>query len=285
MPCIDDWNFKASVLLPCNTVILGRIQERMGQDPVSVTEILEMVKYDPALICKIIRCANSPWGGLPRAVSSLNNAVVICGLERVSTLIYTALHMHPVEYRLDPEFDFLDFWRHSITVALICESITRYLFRYTFLEIDDLFCAGILHDIGKLILNVSAPNSFDDECTIKDTNTEEDVFENKKQLYSHTAIGKQMAQFWRFPDTLVHAIAYHHAPSQSPANTRAVAIVHIADIMVHALGLHADPDKSLQEIDPHALEQIGLAPEYLRVIASQSFKREKELESLLKFVS
>jgi len=280
----DDPFIKKITDLPTLSPVAQKINEVMANPDVSAKDIVNILKLDPAITGRVLRLANSAYIGMPRAVSSLQNAVVILGQLRIYSLVLSASIFSSFKNRYLLEFDSFRFWKHSMTVAMVCESIAHYLKRYDPIETGDVFCAGILHDIGKLVLAAYKPEKIDLAYKrAKENKTP--FFINEDQKLSHSRIGASVAEHWKFPQSLVNAILFHHDPMHTEDFKKIISIVHVADIMVHIMGLNTVSEEIPPEIDNDAVSEIGLAPERLRVIALDALENEKKVESLIDFFS
>ncbi|MBD3393488.1 MAG: HDOD domain-containing protein, partial [Chitinivibrionales bacterium] len=120
--------------LPSLSPVLARMNAIVASSEASAFEIVDALKLDPAISTKVLRLANSAYVGIPRTVSSLHNAVVILGQRRIHSLVLSASALSSFPRAGPMPFSNMDFWRHSITVALVCESIAKHLKRYDAVE-------------------------------------------------------------------------------------------------------------------------------------------------------
>jgi putative nucleotidyltransferase with HDIG domain len=269
--------------LPTLSPILQKIRAVMSLPDTAANDIVEVLKLDPAISGKVLRLANSAYIGIPRTVSSLQNAVVILGQQRIYSLVMAASALSAVPRGLDTPFTIRHFWKHSVTVAIICESIARHLQRYDDMEAGEFFCAGILHDIGKLALGAYDP------CRIADAHekSEKDgvaMFKVEDPALSHSQIGFHLAERWNLPENLSSAILYHHTPEVAAGYHKMTAIVHLADIMAHLIGLQTFTNEAVPTIEEFAVAQIELPAERLRTIAYEACEDEKRIEAVIDMI-
>jgi len=275
---------KKITTLPSLSPVVQKISAVIASPNASADEIVSVLKMDPAIAGKVLRLANSAYIGIPRTVSSLQNAVVILGNRRIYSLVLAASTLSAFILDSSLPFSVIRFWKHSITVALVCESIARHLKRYDAIEAGEMFCAGILHDLGKLVLGVYSPKEIQTAYK-RAIEQRTPVYTNEQANLCHMRIGAMVAAQWNFPEMLIHAIHLHHTPLHSDAYKRTVSIVHIADIMVHLVGLAMVPEEATPKINADAMREIGLSPERLKVIANNALENEKSIESLIEFFS
>jgi putative nucleotidyltransferase with HDIG domain len=210
----------------------------------------------------------------------LKNAAVLLGLPRVRSQVLVSRLISPVIKKTAPPFSLERFWRHSVAVALIAESIARHYQRYGAIDEQEAYSAGLLHDIGKLVLAVyKGPRLL--QAYERSTKETIPFFKTEEAEWSHPAIGTLLAAPWNFPAELSDAISGHHAPNPKAEHARIVAIVHVADVMVHTIGLSVFPDETVPQIDEKALEMVRLPPERLRIIAETEMENQKKIEDEL----
>jgi HD-like signal output (HDOD) protein len=131
---------------------------------------------------------------------------------------------------------------------------------------DKFFVAGLLHDVGRLVLMLQSPESAQavfelyqrEKILLRDA-------EKKILGYDHQQIAAELLQSWSYPPVLVQAVAFHHAPGQSVSKLDA-AVVHIADHLVNAMGIGSSGEQFVPPLDEKAWGLLGLAPENLAKI-------------------
>jgi len=268
--------------MPSPSPVLQRINSAMSDEESSAFDIVEALKLDPAIVSRVLRLANSAYIGIPRTVSSLQNAVVLLGQKRIRALVMSASVLTSFRIGKFASFSLEDYWRHSTTVGMIAESIARHLRRYDTIVPDEVFAAAIMHDIGKLVLAGYDP--------VKMTESVSNAIRGKVPYYqaengefAHTRIGAQLAGRWLFPSDITGVIEFHHNPSAAELFSRQVSIVHVSDIMAHTVGFNLYRDEVAPRLDEKALEAVPLPLERLKVIAQDILDKEKELEALIGF--
>jgi len=268
--------------LPTLAPVLGKLSAAIMEPTTDANDIVKILKLDPALSGKILRLANSAYVGIPNTISSLKNAVVLLGQKRVHSLALTTSILSAFKARKSLPFMLEHFWRHSITTGLVAESISKYLRRYTAIDSDEAFSAGLLHDIGKLVLGC-----YQEELLVA---AEKRSREDKVPFYlgendetSHMRAGGLLAQHWKFPADLSDVMVHHHLPDASDANKQLVAIVHVSTITLHMMGFTTFPAEISPSLNNGAADTIKLQPEHLRVIATESVQNEKAIESFINF--
>jgi HD-like signal output (HDOD) protein len=224
--------------LPSLPGIVQRLIEVVTSPDSSAEDASSLIERDPALTGRMLRLANSAFYGMPRAVSSVNSAVVILGFNSIKSLVLsTAVAKLFPASKTGGGFDTRRFWMHSIICAMGARLIIRHLMRFKMMDPESAFCAGIMHDIGRMILWHIAPadcaevSSYALGRRVALVDAEQAVLG-----ISHDQIGRIVADKWALPLDLELAIVFHHRPQEADTIPELVAAVHVADRMAHDLG-------------------------------------------------
>ena len=255
--------------LPSLPAVVMELLGSIDQEDVDISVLAKKVSHDQALTSKTLRLANSSLYGLQVKVTTIQQAITFLGFQTTRKLITAAAVTGCFAQGQCPGFDDKAFWRHSIAAAACCRVIAR---RMRFNQ-DVAFTAGLLHDIGRLVLMSSFPLEYGQVLAYqrqKDVSALE--AEQAQMGIDHLVAGVALADHWNFSDTMKMAIAYHHDPDAPGAGILAT-IVHVANAIVHALDLAGDEDELVPTVSSSAWTALGLNEEaYLHVF------RETELQ-------
>jgi putative nucleotidyltransferase with HDIG domain len=269
--------------LPVLSPVAGRIAQVVSNAESSVIAVVDALKLDPVISGKVLKLANSAYVGIPHTISSVKNAVVLLGQKRIQSLVIAITVLSALKAGRDLPFSLYRFWKHSITVAMIAESVARHLKRYSPIDTEDVFSAGMLHDIGKLVLGIWNPAAL--EQSVRESISKNMPFYAVEDpSTSHTKAGGVLCDHWNFPQTLKSAIMLHHTPEQAAESRRLVSIVHLSDVMAHIIGFSVFEREALPQPSALAASDVQLPPERLRVIADDALKNEKKIESFINFL-
>ncbi|MCD6406069.1 MAG: HDOD domain-containing protein [Planctomycetes bacterium] len=223
--------------LPTLPQVAVTLMELLDDPGSSAPEINRVMARDPALASKILKLVNSAYYGLANKVSSLNQAIVILGFKTVKSVALSAsvmgLFKGPKGTSL---FDRGQFWKHSIACACVARLVAR---KQGGLDPDMSFSVGLLHDIGKQVLEHYLPSQTDEiitlarekKCSFLDA--EAQVLET-----NHAEIGSWLAETWGLPRDLTAGIGYHHDIVNAP-NQELVAVIQFADYLSKVKGIGA----------------------------------------------
>lgn len=246
--------------------IYFRIKEVLEDESASADKIAKIVSTDMSLAAKLIKLVNSPLYGFPQTIDSVSRAVALVGAKELSTL---ALGISAINYFHDIPAELVDmktFWRHSITCGIFAKLLAG---TQTGLAPERFFIAGLLHDVGRLIMFKKLPYAsteamlFARENSIPLVEAERSIME-----FCHTDISEPLLASWKFPEGLSNMINFHHNPMEFP-NPLEPAIIHIADNMANAVEIAQGGMYVLPGIDEEAWEISGVKPEMLEGIVEQ----------------
>ncbi|MDD2743124.1 MAG: HDOD domain-containing protein [Rhodocyclaceae bacterium] len=240
--------------LPSLPVAVSDLLASFGNEDVDVEQIARQIARDQALTARVLRVANSSFYGLQSRVGTINEAVVVLGFRAVRSMVM-AVAMNGI-FRVDQcrNFDAQAYLRHGVGAALAARALAPLAGHNPELA----FTGGLLHDIGQLVL---AANFSAQYSAVLDYRSKHDcqlvIAERDILGIDHAEVGGMLATSWRFPESLRQAVAEHHAPASSLANSLA-NVVHIADAFAHALGLSGTPSELAVPVDKTAWERLGL---------------------------
>jgi HD-like signal output (HDOD) protein len=225
---------------------------RMLQDlDTPIDKLVDFLEQDQALVVKLLKLVNSSFYGFKSRIANLRHAVALMGYNTIQNAIVTVSIIDSVKVKKSiNNFDISLFWTHAIGVAVM----SRYLATRTKLAAsEDAFTAGLVHDIGKIVLLNSFPDVFNSILQIaSERQISFYAAEKAANTCPHSLIGGMLASRWLLPDPLVRAIQYHHGTSvQDKANLLA-GLVGVADVLVKfiegAAGNLLDSEMLLPEI-------------------------------------
>jgi putative nucleotidyltransferase with HDIG domain len=220
------------ISLPTLPTVVSKMIELVDNPKTSAASLARLISTDQALTAKILKLANSAYYGFPREISTVNMAIVVLGFNTVKDMgLSLSVFQVFKDSEGDKSFDVSKFWEHCIGCGAAARMMARRL-KYRF--VGEAFVAGLLHDIGKVILNQYVHKEFMEiigaaavgEMTL-------DEAEEKIIGTGHAQVGSWLAEKWNLPKLIVESIAFHHAPWEAKAEPELVAIVNIANYLCH----------------------------------------------------
>jgi HD-like signal output (HDOD) protein len=175
------------------------------------------VLVDQSLSCKVLRLANSAYFGRRDKAETITDAILTLGFGYVRNLAASASVLDALfPSHAFPGFGWHHFWRHSVTTAIAAESFYAFATGCRRKTEESAFVAGLMHDVGKLIIARALPFRFREVVeTCRERRLEMLPVETEYMGTNHVYVGKQLARSWQFPDKLIAGIAYHHCPEEA----------------------------------------------------------------------
>jgi putative nucleotidyltransferase with HDIG domain len=218
--------------LPTLPTIALQVNRLLSNPQISAQEMATVIEKDQAIVPKLLKLVNSAFFGLSTKVSNLQHAIMLLGYNTVRNAILTisVIDAFSMQQKL-AGFDMLESWRHAIGVAVMSRFLDQKLGAH---NRENAFTAGLLHDIGKLIMAICFTDIFVEILqTMKSEGLSYLEAENRHTSMPHTRIGAFLADHWRLPEHLRNVIVYHHHPDQCPDEGHLVSIVHTANALIH----------------------------------------------------
>lgn len=277
------------ISLPTLPTVVSKMIELVDNPKTSAASLARLISTDQALTAKILKLANSAYYGFPREISTVNMAIVVLGFNTVKDM---GLSLSVFEVFKDIEggkaFDVSKFWEHSIACGAASRMIARRL-KYRF--VGEAFVAGLLHDIGKVILNQYVHREFVDiiaTASTGDMSLEE--AEEKVIGTSHSKVGSWLAEKWNLPKIIVESIEFHHQPWEAKTEPLLVAIVSIANYLCHLCNIGNSgrvyplkPDRPTWEIFQKAL--VPLDEPDLETLCTEFLIEFDRTETMMSFIN
>lgn len=252
--------------LPPFPMVAQRALLLVNKSEVSIQELVEVVKFDPGITANILRIANSAYFGLRREIHSLHQALLLLGTQELLKIIIASGATRLFANSSPGYFsERQGLWRHSVSCALMADLLGREL---TLADRTTSFTAGLLHDIGKIVLSLFVDQKFPEIMAVVETQGVSFHLAEKSVLgVDHAEIGGEMARIWDFPDRLRQVIIHHHLGKPEAFEDDMVLLVYLADLLVLMFG---------QDLGKEGLAYTGY-PEVMKRFAL----RERDLQKIL----
>ena len=244
--------------LPTLPSVLHKLLGVIENPKVSLREIGSFISNDPVLTTRVLRAVNSPIYGFPGRIASINQSLVLLGVNLIRGLLLGVSVFEAMKKAL------AGLWEHSVGCATAARIIGQ---KIGLKEPDEVAVAALLHDIGKVIFSLKFQADY--ERVLEDAARREVfVFQGEKEFFgiNHAEAGGWIAQKWHFPPALTEIIEYHHKPHLARQVPVPTAVVHLADILVRARGFGFAGDPFVPAIHPQAWELLKLSEGDLEVI-------------------
>ncbi|MEW6413013.1 MAG: HDOD domain-containing protein [Candidatus Zixiibacteriota bacterium] len=240
--------------LPTPPIVFHQIQKVINDPGVSAEKVANILAEDPAMSVKVLRLTNSAFYGLAREIESVKQAVVIVGFEAIKNLVLSASVLDMFKGKnIDEEYQ-EKYWRHSLSTAFCCRLLARRLRSRGMVDPDSAFSAGLLHDVGKMVICCFLPDEWKRYKAEREADTNSEDFEIEERLFgfTHSQVGGFLGTQWKIPHKLVEAITLHHHPQLEEKKDPITYIVYLADYISKRAfyeeeeqHLIAEPDRSV----------------------------------------
>ena len=245
--------------MPSLPALYVAVTETLRATDGSLTKVGKLIAQDMGMSAKVLQLVNSAFFGLSSRISSPQQATVLIGIENLKALVLSVQVFSDFGAQLTKDLAFL--WDHSMTTASFAKAIAEAQ-RSPRPVVDDAFTAGLLHDVGRLVLasafgveyqrvlkRASEPGALLATC-------ESDAFG-----CTHNGVGAYLLGLWGLADSIVEAVAWHHQPANAePTAFSALIAVHAADFYDNQMHVHpASDEKSV--MDEPLLTQLSLQPQ------------------------
>jgi HD-like signal output (HDOD) protein len=271
--------------LPTLPHIASRLMRIVNSPSASADTVAALVSQDISLSAKVLRLANSAFYGIPRSVNTINNAVIILGFKIIQTMVLslTVFDMFAEEggKRRAP-FDRDAFWEHSLRCAVIARLLAHKRKRNYALDPEEAFCAGLLHDIGKVVMEQYLNKDFHMALYHAQANKIQ-VFDAEREVlgYTHCDVASWLTGTWSLPEEIEQPLVCHHEPEEASICADAVLICHIANIISKIdTKNEAEAEETLKELEPKA-KLLGL---YVRDLKDVAADIDGEMERSAVFI-
>ena len=244
-----------------------KIMALLNDSKSSADEIEKVFRYDPGLTANFLKLANSPFFGIPSKVSSVKQAIVLLGFNRLKQMVVATSTSNVLGKAL-PGYDLKagDLWKHSIAVSNAAVALAKYK---KLPEPSNLFTPGLLHDVGKLVLGKFVEKHFEAINKIVSNGTSLVVAENMVLGTDHAEIGAQILAQWSFPPDIVNAVRFHHNPDVMHNRDIQNDLLYLANLFCQLNGEKYENVTNSEFIYPALRERLGIEPDKLELISNQ----------------
>jgi HD-like signal output (HDOD) protein len=200
--------------LPSIPALYLEIVQKASRADCSIEEIGGIISRDMGMTAQVLKLANSAFFGLRRQVSSAEEAVSYLGLDTIKSLVLSIHAFSQFEKAEIGTLKIESVWNHSMQVAGSAKRISK-MEGQDAKAADEAFTAGMLHDIGKLVLAVNFPNEYAEATRLAHSGLEYHLAEQRIFGANHADVGGYLFGLWGLPVPVVEAVALHHCPSRA----------------------------------------------------------------------
>jgi putative nucleotidyltransferase with HDIG domain len=258
--------------LPTVPSVLKRLSVIIEKPRITLPEISNFISNDPALTTKVLKMVNSAIYGFPGRIASVSHATMLLGLNVIKGLLLGVSVFELMQKSMNGLYE------HSLATAIASRVIAQ---KKGLKEPEEVSVAGLLHDIGKVILMLEFQKEY--EVALNEAQTKNiSIFDAEKDQFNatHANVGSWLAEKWRFPRSLIEVIEFHHRPTLAKNALVETAIVHLADILVRARGFGFAGENFVPEVNPASYDLLKLSEADIKDVLKEMEDNMESAEDL-----
>jgi len=235
-----------------------KVFELIESNDAGAQDIGDVISRDPSLTARLLRLVNSAFYGFSRRVDTVSRAITVVGVRELYSLVIAVSAIKSFTNLPNSLVNVDTFWRHGIYTGLIARALAK---RCRVLHPERMFIAGMMHDIGSLVLYNRMPEVCADLLLVCDG--DEGILhqaELSELGFSHADLGGALLNTWMLPETLQEAVGYHHMPSYALNSELEASIVHLAENLANRsqIGAFCETPSLTAAADASVWAAIGL---------------------------
>lgn len=254
--------------LPTLPDVIVKITALIDDPDSTADDLNKVISGDLALTSKILKIVNSAFYGFSRNIGSITHAVVILGFNTVRNIALSAFIFDNLTSKtLQP------LWEHSIAVGAISKAVGE---EASLPQSEEAFIAGLLHDIGRVVLFVHDPEGMQELIEANQDRKDGALHDAEIQKYgcAQYEIGAALLDHWKLPEPLIESVLYIKEPSK--ASSPLSGLVCIGNILAKAMGIGTSYESGMQTLSPELLSLVGIEKEQIKALKP---KLESAIES------
>lgn len=269
--------------LPPAPQMLPRLLKLLSQPDSEITEVVQLLRFDPAITAQLLRLCNSAFVAPGRVIESVEETVVLLGFGQVYRLVAGLC----TEGLLSPPqqgygIGHRELWQHSVVAAMAASTVAN----RAGADPNPVFTAALLHDLGKIALSEALASRYA-QLLAEVENRQRALLEAERELLGvqHAEVGGRLLQRWGFSDQLVAAVWHHHQPKDAGPHEAITAQVYLGNMVAYFLGYGYGYQAFALRGQAGALELLGLGREHLPPLIIEVWERLRAEERWLHFNS
>ncbi len=256
-----------------------RVNEMAENPRYSAMDIGKVISQDPGLVARLLKIVNSAFYNNVSRIDTISRAITVIGVRDLRDLILATSAIRTFTNIPSTLMDMDSFWRHSIATASVAKILASHC---QVLHVERLFVAGLLHDIGQLILCLKTSELMRvvlfraRDASLPTYRAEQEVFG-----FDHSKVGCELMRLWRLPESVQEISEFHHQPGNAQNFALETAIVHLAGIIANQVEPDGSRKKIFESFDPVAWEITGLTEEIIPEILPEARSKFVEAQLML----
>ncbi|MCA8938585.1 MAG: HDOD domain-containing protein [Planctomycetes bacterium] len=247
--------------LPALPTIIAEINELLSNPKTTAPQLAQIIMKDPTITAKLLKIVNSAFFGMPKTITSVNQAIVALGFNTVRSVVLCSavMDMFSKSKLSEVTFQRKDFWMFSVAVAASARVVAR---NAGVKATETMFVAGLLHGVGKIVMDEYFHELFA-ASFLKARSESMTLWEAQRQVcgFTDAQVGGVLLELWKLSPVLINSVTFQEAPIEAPEEDRAnAAFVLVGNVIARVCGLGNPGDIALPRITPESM-QVGSVEE------------------------
>ncbi|PYV36816.1 MAG: phosphohydrolase [Acidobacteria bacterium] len=242
-------------------MIFTRINDAVNDPRSSIADIGRIISEDSSLSARLLRIVNSVLYSFPSKIETITRAVTIVGTQQLRDVALATSVMKMFAEMSEDLLNMEAFWHHSIGCGITARILASYRREP---NVERFLVAGMLHDIGRLLIHTKMADQAR-AALLRCESSGELLYkvEVDEFGFDHAAVGGALLQLWKLPASLEEVVTCHHNPRRAQRYAVETAVIHVADVIAHAMRLGNSGERFVPPLDSRAWERIGIPLSYL----------------------
>lgn len=256
-----------------------QLKSLLDRPDYTLVEAVAVIERDPALTARLLRLVNSSFFGLAVKVETVSRAINMLGARQVHDLALATSVAHTFEGMSGERIDILGYWRGSVLCGLTARLLAE---KCNVLDSDRLFVAGLLRDIGHLVMYQSVPELAQQAIDLAE-HSGRPLYQVEQEVIGldYARVGGLLMRQWRLPESLREATEYHVEPGRSVSYPLETFLVHVADLLARSMEREEDFSLQVAFIHPQSWELTGLTLDQCAAVGSEARRRLDSVMALM----
>ncbi len=254
--------------LPAMPQVASKVLELSSDPNTSAAQLQQVISDDQAMTARILKIANSAMYSCSRKIKTLTEAIVMLGFNSIRSLVVTSAARNLYNTRKSRSgLKERLLWEHSIGSGFACRLLAQ---KHAPALTEEAFLAGLMHDIGKLVLNIRVPERFDEIVqVVYNENRSFHVTEQDHFGFTHAEVGSLLVNKWKLSPVLENVIRNHHNPESISPENPLLLYLDLSNQICHKLGIGFSDEPDLNLLDSPANQILGLSQDIFDDAISQ----------------